>query len=124
METQLTRLGTQNPDRWTVLPFVVWDGILAALVWQLGSANRAGVAGTLVAVALVQAAGVAAAWKGAVPRMAAAMITLLLVVSAVTTAWLALDNTAGLSGAAIWPLFGGVLVGLLLQLHLVRKLAG
>lgn len=121
METQLITPG-RNPDRWTVVPFVAWGVILAFLVWQLGTANRACVVTMIVVVAFVQATGVVASWKGAVHGRGGRVLVTLLILSLVTISYLALDNTADLPGAAVWPLFAGVFVGLLLQLNLIRRI--
>lgn len=121
MEAQLIRSRTSTRDRWTAAPFAAWSLILAALVWQTGTTNRVAVTGILVVIAGVQAVGVAAMWNGAVRRLAYAPLSSLLVLSAATTAYLMVDNTAGVYGGGILPLFAGLLIGLLLQLHLLRK---
>lgn len=123
METQLIMPGKRSPDRWTAVPFVAWGGILAALVWQLGTTNRIQATGTIVAVAFVQAVVVAICWQGAVSEWTRRALIAILILSAAAISYLAVDNTAGLDGAAVWPLFGGLLFGLLLQLRLVSRTA-
>lgn len=105
------------------MPFIAWGGILAALVWQLGTTNRLAVVSAIVVVALIQVAGVALCWNGGTSRRMRTAFSALLLLSAAAISYLAVANTAGLDGAVAWPLFAGLVVGLLLQLRLVRQAA-
>jgi hypothetical protein len=121
METQLIRSSKRNADRWTALPFVAWGAILAALVWQLGTTNQILATGIIAVTALIQAGAVAMCWSGAVSGSSRRLLMAILILPVAAISYLAVDNTAGLDGAAVWPLFAGLLFGLMLQLRLVSR---
>ena len=76
---------------------------------------------TILVVAFVQVAAIVLCWNGAISRRSRTVFAALLLLSAAAISYLAIDNTAGVDGAVTWPLFGGLVVGVLLQLRLVSR---
>ncbi|MBH0774712.1 hypothetical protein [Nocardia bovistercoris] len=123
MAVELITARSGYKDRWTAVPFIALTGIIAVLTWRTDGFAHVAVIVAMVGVMVVQTVGVVVGWQGTVSERQRNVLIPLLLLAATGAVLLAFGTSADTIAPGMSPLFAGLVAGLLLQCHLLRRAA-
>ncbi|WP_157103863.1 hypothetical protein [Nocardia harenae] len=106
-----------------MVPFVALAGIIAVLIWRIDGFAHVTVIAALVGVMVVQTVGVVVSWQGTVSERQRNALVPLLLLAATGAVIFAFGTSSDTVPPGMSPLFAGLVAGLLLQCHLLRRAA-